>query len=53
MGYAVLVMVLMVFCPTGLLGLLDRMFKSARKTATTETPPGVVTAAATPGDGAR
>jgi len=29
MGYAVLVVVLMVFCPSGLLGLLDRLFKPA------------------------
>jgi branched-chain amino acid transport system permease protein len=26
MGYAILVMLLMVFCPTGLLGLVDRLF---------------------------
>jgi branched-chain amino acid transport system permease protein len=50
MGYAVLVVVLMVFCPTGLLGLVDRLFKPARK-ATAEAPPGAV--AATQGDGAR
>jgi branched-chain amino acid transport system permease protein len=29
MGYAVLVIVLMVFCPAGLLGLVDRLFKPA------------------------
>ncbi len=33
MGYAVLVMVLMVFCPTGLLGLADRLLSPAAKTA--------------------
>jgi branched-chain amino acid transport system permease protein len=33
MGYAVLVMVLMVFCPTGLLGLSDRLLTPAAKTA--------------------
>jgi branched-chain amino acid transport system permease protein len=49
MGYAVLVMVLMVFCPTGLLGLMDRMFKSSRKTATAE-PPAVAVAAAAQSD---
>ena len=32
MGYALLVMLLMVFCPTGLLGLADRLFKPAAKT---------------------
>jgi branched-chain amino acid transport system permease protein len=52
MGYAVLVVVLMVFCPTGLLGLVDRIFKPARKTATTETPPDAIAAAAR-SDGAR
>jgi branched-chain amino acid transport system permease protein len=46
MGYAVLVMVLMVFCPTGLLGLVDRIFKSSRKTATAEPPAGAVAATA-------
>ena len=29
MGYAVLVVVLMVFCPSGLLGLLERLIKPA------------------------
>jgi branched-chain amino acid transport system permease protein len=33
MGYAVLVMVLMVFCPAGLLGLADRLLTPAAKTA--------------------
>jgi len=33
MGYALLVMALMVLCPAGLLGLLDRLTKPARKTA--------------------
>jgi branched-chain amino acid transport system permease protein len=33
MGYAVLVMVLMVFCPAGLLGLADRLLSSAARTA--------------------
>jgi len=33
MGYAVLVMVLMVFCPAGLLGLADRLLSPASKTA--------------------
>jgi branched-chain amino acid transport system permease protein len=46
MGYAVLVIVLMVFCPTGLLGLVDRMFKPSRKTAAAEPPAGAVAAAA-------
>ena len=32
MGYALLVMLLMVFCPAGLLGLADRLFKPAAKT---------------------
>jgi branched-chain amino acid transport system permease protein len=31
MAYAVLVMVLMIFCPTGLLGLFDRFFTSPAK----------------------
>jgi branched-chain amino acid transport system permease protein len=34
MGYAVLVVVLMVFCPTGLLGLAERLLKPSRRTAT-------------------
>ena len=33
MGYAVLVMVLMVFCPAGLLGLSDRLLTPVAKTA--------------------
>ncbi len=51
MGYAVLVIVLMVFCPSGLLGLVDRLFKSASNSAaaTTAAPPG----AAAQGEGAR
>jgi len=37
MAYALLVIVLMVFCPSGLLGLADRLFRSAaRKPAATE-----------------
>lgn len=36
MGYAVLVMVLMVFCPAGLLGLSDRLLTPAAKTAVAE-----------------
>jgi branched-chain amino acid transport system permease protein len=40
MAYAVLVVALMVFCPTGLLGLLDRIF------STRTTPPGQPDAAA-------
>ena len=36
MGYALLVIVLMVFCPSGLIGLADRLFKpAARKAAET------------------
>jgi branched-chain amino acid transport system permease protein len=35
MGYAVLVMVLMVFCPAGLLGLADRLLSPAARTAGT------------------
>ena len=34
MGYALLVIVLMVFCPTGLLGLVDRLFKQGARNAT-------------------
>jgi branched-chain amino acid transport system permease protein len=34
MGYALLVIVLMVFCPAGLLGLIDRLFKPAARNAT-------------------
>ena len=51
MGYAVLVIVLMVFCPSGLLGLVDRLFKPASNSAaaTTAAPPG----AAAQGEGAR
>ena len=51
MGYAVLVIVLMVFCPSGLLGLVDRFFKSASSSAaaTTAAPPG----AAAQGEGVR
>jgi branched-chain amino acid transport system permease protein len=37
MGYAVLVIVLMVFCPSGLLGLVDRLFK--RTTAKADAVP--------------
>jgi branched-chain amino acid transport system permease protein len=38
MGYAVLVVVLMVFCPSGLLGLVDRLLKpAAKETAATAT----------------
>jgi len=33
MGYAVLVILLMVFCPTGLLGLADRLLTSTAKAA--------------------
>jgi branched-chain amino acid transport system permease protein len=33
MGYAVLVIVLMVFCPSGLLGLVDRLFKRTAEKA--------------------
>ena len=33
MGYALLVIILMVFCPAGLLGLVDRLFKPAAKVA--------------------
>ena len=33
MGYAILVVVLMVFCPTGLLGLADRLLTPAAKAA--------------------
>jgi branched-chain amino acid transport system permease protein len=33
MGYAALVMVLMVFCPTGLLGFVDRLMRAKPKTA--------------------
>jgi branched-chain amino acid transport system permease protein len=41
MAYAVLVMVLMIFCPTGLLGLLDRLFApSSRAAAGAETGTG-------------
>ena len=41
MGYAVLVMVLMVFCPSGLLGLVDRLTRPVSRTgrgAATESP---------------
>jgi branched-chain amino acid transport system permease protein len=34
MAYALLVIVLMVFCPSGLLGLVDRLFKPAAKNVT-------------------
>ena len=34
MGYALLVIILMAFCPTGLLGLADRLLKPRSKTAT-------------------
>jgi branched-chain amino acid transport system permease protein len=34
MGYALLVIVLMVFCPAGLLGLVDRLFKPAARNGT-------------------
>src|SRR5256714_15629188 len=33
MGYALMVIVLMVFCPSGLLGLADRFWKSAAPAA--------------------
>jgi branched-chain amino acid transport system permease protein len=33
MGYALLVMILMAFCPTGLLGLVDRLLKPRPKAA--------------------
>jgi branched-chain amino acid transport system permease protein len=36
MGYALLVIVLMVFCPAGLLGLVDRLFKPAAKSASSK-----------------
>jgi len=35
MGYALLVVVLMVFSPSGLLGLADRLLKPSRKSAPT------------------
>jgi branched-chain amino acid transport system permease protein len=38
MGYALLVVVLMVFSPTGLLGLADRLLKPPRKSAPTAVP---------------
>jgi branched-chain amino acid transport system permease protein len=34
MAYALLVIVLMVFCPSGLLGLIDRLFKPAARNVT-------------------
>src|SRR5262249_39920654 len=51
MGYAVLVIVLMVFCPSRLLGLADRIFKSGGDTAAAATaaPPD----AAAQGEGSR
>jgi branched-chain amino acid transport system permease protein len=52
MGYAVLVIVLMVVCPTGLLGLVDRLLKPARKAATAE-PLADAVAGAAQSDGAR
>jgi branched-chain amino acid transport system permease protein len=39
MGYAVLVMVLMVFCPSGLLGLVDRLLKPAAAAETIAAKP--------------
>ncbi len=39
MGYAVLVIVLMVFCPAGLLGLVDRLLKPAPAKADTAVQP--------------
>lgn len=38
MGYAILVMVLMVFCPTGLLGFVDRLTRPRPKTAAAVAP---------------
>ena len=38
MGYAVLVILLMVFCPTGLLGLADRLLTSTAKAAPVAAP---------------
>jgi branched-chain amino acid transport system permease protein len=38
MGYALLVMVLMAFCPSGLLGLADRLTRPAAKTASAPRP---------------
>jgi branched-chain amino acid transport system permease protein len=40
MGYAVLVMVLMAFCPSGLLGLADRLTRPPAKTAPAPQPDG-------------
>jgi branched-chain amino acid transport system permease protein len=48
MGYALLVMVLMEFCPTGLLGFADRLLKPLRKTEA-----GAVAEPAVQSDGAR
>jgi branched-chain amino acid transport system permease protein len=39
MGYAVLVITLMVFCPTGLLGLADRALTPGARPARASTPP--------------
>ena len=39
MGYALLVMMLMAFCPAGLLGLVDRWFKPPRRTAAAPVAP--------------
>src|SRR5207248_5584303 len=33
MGYALFVMLLMIFCPTGILGLVDRLFTTKPKSA--------------------
>jgi branched-chain amino acid transport system permease protein len=49
MGYALLVMVLMAFCPSGLLGLADRLTRPAAKTASAPRPD----AAAVQSEGAR
>jgi hypothetical protein len=49
MGYAVLVMVLMAFCPSGLLGLADRLTRPAAKTTPAPQPDG----AAVQSEGAR
>jgi branched-chain amino acid transport system permease protein len=49
MGYAVLVMLLMAFCPSGLLGLADRLTRPAAKTVSATQPDG----AAVQSEGAR
>ena len=45
MGYAILVMVLMVFCPTGLLGLADRLLSRGAKVTSTGDRPHAATGA--------